>query len=633
MSINNAGKIIKEARLRAGLTQEELSEGICSALSLSHIENNHTGISPVTFQALMAHAGASHELFPIFANRRDFDCYYSCYRIEFYINSWQLKLAHEELDKLQKWGFANNILYYQKWLYLNGLLQIRSGNLNHALVLELLEKALKLTRPHIDYRDFRMVFLSSTELEILICVARELLFVGEDELTFLICSQMNSYLVNSEIDDFTKKTLLAKNALVYSMYLLQIKDYKEALAVADSYRHKMANNSCDDSLLELSFVTCLACYYCGDETRAYRLFNNVFFTAYSIDSHFATMCRDYIINHKLFTLDDYIMEYADIPKEYYEINIDIDTSTLTDGSYDFFSPDILTIGSLIKELRMEQKISQTILCQGLCSKSKLSKIENNTLQPDVFLVEALLQRLGLSERVFTFYGNAMQSRLHNLKFKLVRSRLMPKEEYRELLDQFEALLPKDDLYLKQLDTFLALDFIESPEEIISTLMEALLYTLPEFDIQYISNYKLTWQELSILNCIAYRYRQIDVSMSKLFFSKILEYKELNPVDVLLETNIYTITLSKFAETLYGQNRFFDIVDLHTDSNRSLFKGNVASYSFFLLYYSQCLGECKHFDQIMPYGYFACNIQELFDIQSNSTSLRRYLLEDFSIEIL
>ena len=633
MSINNAGKIIKEARLRAGLTQEELSEGICSALSLSHIENNHTGISPVTFQALMAHAGASHELFPIFANRRDFDCYYSCYRIEFYINSWQLKLAHEELDKLQKWGFANNILYYQKWLYLNGLLQIRSGNLNHALVLELLEKALKLTRPHIDYRDFRMVFLSSTELEILICVARELLFVGEDELTFLICSQMNSYLVNSEIDDFTKKTLLAKNALVYSMYLLHIKDYKEALAVADSYRHKMANNSCDDSLLELSFVTCLACYYCGDETRAYRLFNNVFFTAYSIDSHFATMCRDYIINHKLFTLDDYIMEYADIPKEYYEINIDIDTSTLTDGSYDFFSPDILTIGSLIKELRMEQKISQTILCQGLCSKSKLSKIENNTLQPDVFLVEALLQRLGLSERVFTFYGNAMQSRLHNLKFKLVRSRLMPKEEYRELLDQFEALLPKDDLYLKQLDTFLALDFIESPEEIISTLMEALLYTLPEFDIQYISNYKLTWQELSILNCIAYRYRQIDVSMSKLFFSKILEYKELNPVDVLLETNIYTITLSKFAETLYGQNRFFDIVDLHTDSNRSLFKGNVASYSFFLLYYSQCLGECKHFDQIMPYGYFACNIQELFDIQSNSTSLRRYLLEDFSIEIL
>ena len=633
MSINNAGKIIKEARLRAGLTQEELSEGICSSLSLSHIENNHTGISPVTFQALMAHAGASHELFPIFANRRDFDCYYSCYRIEFYINSWQLKLAHEELDKLQKWGFANNILYYQKWLYLNGLLQIRSGNSNHALVLEHFEKALKLTRPRIDYHDFRMVFLSSTELEILIYVARELLFVGEDELTFLICSQMNSYLVNSEIDNFTKNTLLAKNALVYSMYLLHIKDYKEALAVADSYRHKMANNSCDDPLLELSFVTCLACFYCGDETRAYRLFNNVFFTAYSIDSHFATMCRDYIINHKLFTLDDYIMEYADIPKEYYEINIDIDTSTLTDGSYDFFSPDILTIGSLIKELRMEQKISQTILCQGLCSKSKLSKIENNTLQPDVFLVEALLQRLGLSERVFTFYGNAMQSRLHNLKFKLVRSRLMPKEEYRELLDQFEALLPKDDLYLKQLDTFLALDFIESPEEIISTLMEALLYTLPEFDIQYISNYKLTWQELSILNCIAYRYRQIDVSMSKLFFSKILEYKELNPVDVLLETNIYTITLSKFAETLYGQNRFFDIVDLHTDSNRSLFKGNVASYSFFLLYYSQCLGECKHFDQIMPYGYFACNIQELYEIPSNSTSLRKFLLEDFSVEIL
>ena len=34
MSVRNAGKTIREARIKAGLTQEQLSEGVCSVLSL-----------------------------------------------------------------------------------------------------------------------------------------------------------------------------------------------------------------------------------------------------------------------------------------------------------------------------------------------------------------------------------------------------------------------------------------------------------------------------------------------------------------------------------------------------------------------------------------------------------------------
>ena len=70
MSVRNAGKTIREARIKAGLTQEQLSEGVCSVLSLSRIENGSAGVSPVTFQALMAHAGAPCEVYPIFASRQ-----------------------------------------------------------------------------------------------------------------------------------------------------------------------------------------------------------------------------------------------------------------------------------------------------------------------------------------------------------------------------------------------------------------------------------------------------------------------------------------------------------------------------------------------------------------------------------
>ena len=48
MSVRNAGKAIQEARKKAGLTQEQLSDGICSVLSLSRIENCSAGVSPST---------------------------------------------------------------------------------------------------------------------------------------------------------------------------------------------------------------------------------------------------------------------------------------------------------------------------------------------------------------------------------------------------------------------------------------------------------------------------------------------------------------------------------------------------------------------------------------------------------
>lgn len=49
------------------------------------------------------------------------------------------------------------------------------------------------------------------------------------------------------------------------------------------------------------------------------------------------------------------------------------------------------------------------------------KIENDTLQPDIFLTEALLQRLGRSERGFTFWGSERESKIYELKFKLMHT--------------------------------------------------------------------------------------------------------------------------------------------------------------------------------------------------------------------
>lgn len=633
MSIRNAGKTIKEARLKAGMTQEQLSEGICTVLSLSRIENGSSGVSPVTFQALMAHADAPCEVYPIFASRTDFDCFYSLKRARYFLNSWQLQECYDELAAIESKSFADNKLYYQEWLYLYGSLLIRSGCHEHSDIYAIFLEAIHTTRPEIDFADFRQLFLSTTEIELLIAIAQEFLYLNDSDTCYIICSQIASYLASAELDYLKKDFLEAEYAISYSKYLLYIKDYEKVLSVADVYRHKMVQDSEDAPLLELTFLTALGYYYTGKKDAAYTYFKNTFYSAHAIESYYATICRNYVIEHNLFELDNYLSKMEDISRINFPTKKVIDTSNLTDGTYDFFSPDILTIGRLIHDLRKEQCISQTILCQGLCSKSKLSKIENDLLQPDIFLAEALLQRLGISERVLTFWGNERESEIFQLHFKLMHCRLLTNEQKMDYMNRFRNLISEKKPNLLQSYIIDTCSLLNSPTEIIDRLQTGLYYSLPQFDIRLIHNYRLTWSELSLLNNIAYNYRSIDNEKCILYFSKLFDYLYINSLDILLVKNVFTLTYFMYSHSLYVQGRYFEVTRLLNDDSYKILKGNSATFSYFLFYYCQSLAECKQLVTATKYAHYTCSIQELYELTINSNALKNYLQDDFGICII
>lgn len=633
MSIRNAGKTIKEARLKAGMTQEQLSEGICTVLSLSRIENGSSGVSPVTFQALMAHADAPCEIYPIFASRTDFDCFYSLKRARYFLNSWQLQECYDELAAIESKRFADNKLYYQEWLYLYGSLLIRSGCHEHSDIYAIFLEAIHTTRPEIDFADFRQLFLSTTEIELLIAIAQKFLYLNNSDTCYIICSQIASYLASAELDYLKKDFLEAEYAIAYSKYLLYIKDYEKVLSVADVYRHKMVQDSEDAPLLELTFLTALGYYYTGKKDTAYSYFKNTFYSAHAIESYYATICRNYVIEHNLFELDNYLSKMEDISRINFPTKKVIDTSNLTDGTYNFFSPDILTIGRLIHDLRKEQCISQTILCQGLCSKSKLSKIENDLLQPDIFLAEALLQRLGISERVLTFWGNERESEIFQLHFKLMHCRLLTNEQKMDYMNRFRNLISEKKPNLLQSYIIDTCSLLKSPTEIIDRLQTGLYYSFPQFDIRLIHNYRLTWSELSLLNNIAYNYRSIDNEKCILYFSKLFDYLYINSLDILLVKNVFTLTYFMYSHSLYVQGRYFEVTRLLNDDSYKILKGNSATFSYFLFYYCQSLAECKQLVAATKYAHYTCSIQELYELTINSNALKNYLQDDFGICII
>lgn len=632
MAVRNAGKIIREARLKAGLTQEQMSEDICSVLTLSRIENNSAGVSPSLFQALMSRAGAPRNIFPVFPNRKDFDCFYTLKRARLYLESWQLQEAYDELLKVKNADFSNNKFHYQEWLYLQGWLQSRSGSCEHQLIYEIFISALNITKPNIDFSDLSNELFSDIELELLIEISNELLYLSQSDLSYIICSQLESYINNAELSFIERDRLLSRNAIARTKYLLYTHDYNKALETINEYRHLMVVNSENTSLLELNFWTAMSYYYCGNIEKAHQMFNDTFYSARAIESCYATTCLKFVSENTSIAIDDYIKSLPPINCKTFKYEKITDSLSLSDGTYDLFSPDVLTLGRLIYVLRKEQNISQAVLCQGLCSKSKLSKIENDQLQPDIFLSEALLQRLGVSERVFSFWGNSNYKILYELKSKILNSKLTSLKEQFALLKQFKELLSENNNILLQFYYALSYDFLDESERRIATLQNALNLTLPDFDILNINNYRLSLIELGIIGNIAYEYREISPSKSNLYFSKLLEYRNLSSVNIMFQSLVYPIFIYKYAHSLYHQKYYLQLSNLYTFSVARILKIHLDSLGFFTLFFVQALGECNDYKKAFYYGKCAASIERMLELHSNALSIASTLKSDFDIEI-
>mgnify|MGYP004454274751 FL=1 len=632
MAVRNAGKIIREARLKAGLTQEQMSDDICSVLTLSRIENNSAGVSPSLFQALMSRAGAPRNIFPVFPNRKDFDCFYTLKRARLYLESWQLQEAYDELLKVKNADFSNNKFHYQEWLYLQGWLQSRSGSCEHQLIYEIFISALNITKPNIDFSDLSNELFSDIELELLIEISNELLYLSQSDLSYIICSQLESYINNAELSFIERDRLLSRNAIARTKYLLYTHDYNKALETINEYRHLMVVNSENTSLLELNFWTAMSYYYCGNIEKAHQMFNDTFYSARAIESCYATTCLKFVSENTSIVIDDYIKSLPPIDCKTFKYEKITDSLSLSDGTYDLFSPDVLTLGRLIYILRKEQNISQAVLCQGLCSKSKLSKIENDQLQPDIFLSEALLQRLGVSERVFSFWGNSNYKILYELKSKILNSKLTSLKEQFALLKQFKELLSENNNILLQFYYALSYDFLDESERRIATLQNALNLTLPDFDILNINNYRLSLIELGIIGNIAYEYREISPSKSNLYFSKLLEYRNLSSVNIMFQSLVYPIFIYKYAHSLYHQKYYLQLSNLYTFSVARILKIHLDSLGFFTLFFVQALGECNDYKKAFYYGKCAASIERILELHSNALSIASTLKSDFDIEI-
>ncbi|EME3492456.1 helix-turn-helix transcriptional regulator [Enterococcus faecium] len=105
---------------------------------------------------------------------------------------------------------------------------------------------------------------------------------------------------------------------------------------------------------------------------------------------------------------------------------------------------IESFGTIIKEIRKEQKMTQKMLSQDICSQSVLSRIENNEELPNVLVMMQICQRLGVTiDHVMNL--SRKTTRTNDKLFELLDS-CFQKRDYRKLEQVLKSSDISENLY-------------------------------------------------------------------------------------------------------------------------------------------------------------------------------------------
>ena len=167
MEKNTLGEIIRHLRKKAGLTQEELADGICSPVSVSRIENGNQMPSGKVLEQLLERLGTgTYQLCNVYyENECQASLQQTLAEIGAQVSAGDFAQARTALQELpmKKMDHAN--LQHAKMLHAAIIMQ--EGMADEHIEAELID-ALRLTKPDIELDNCRSELFSPTEVNLLV---------------------------------------------------------------------------------------------------------------------------------------------------------------------------------------------------------------------------------------------------------------------------------------------------------------------------------------------------------------------------------------------------------------------------------------------------------------------------------
>lgn len=305
------------------------------------------------------------------------------------------------------------------------------------------------------------------------------------------------------------------------------------------------------------------------------------------------------------------------------------------------------IGEIIKDRRKELNIKQTDLCEGICESPTLSRIENNKQNPTRNVLNALLQRLGISDDRFYAAITVEELRVNKLfneiecyNVKYEKSEDKEKENIRDILqkkhEELMNLIEPDDILSRQfIIKSQVLISEESNESKITKLMDAIKMTHPSFELKDIQAGLYTFDEITLINQIAVVYSELAES------SQAIEIWEQLLRNIERRFNNIALAWTQKDLILYGLSREWLITGNHRKAKFYAEEGKTIAIDYglyqhlpgFIIILAECeynLDNLKSSEELFKEAYYLCRI---IDDAANVRIVKEALNNYFYLKIL
>lgn len=212
--ISVSNEIIAKCRKLCKLSQEKLSEDVCTAEQLSRIETGKCSPTEKSYRALMEKMNQAQERNRFFINAQEYSIHEKVRQVKKSINGQELKRASAEWEKIRT-EIPNDTLNNQQCIArYDTIVEWCNKKVNIQEYISKMEEALRITMPEFEKIDIKNWPLSRNEIILLVTIASAYCDTGRnEEAKHIYYSLWNSIEESAEgrIYQITKYKLLAYN--------------------------------------------------------------------------------------------------------------------------------------------------------------------------------------------------------------------------------------------------------------------------------------------------------------------------------------------------------------------------------------------------------------------------------------
>jgi len=292
------------------------------------------------------------------------------------------------------------------------------------------------------------------------------------------------------------------------------------------------------------------------------------------------------------------------------------------------------MGELIRAFRKEKKLTQAQLSKGIYSQSNYNKIENGLIEAGVFQKESLFERLGRYPYYYTYNMLSADDRIvYEIKKKI--NRYISADDSKSALRLLEQI--ENEKHFTQgigrqyvLQCKFTCDASMSEDEKAISMLEALNITIPHFDINRITSYHISIDEIKLINNLAgCYYEQGDFFKVSHICKQLLDNIDQNYVDEYAISSIYVMLLFNFCDAIIELGMYDNVISYSTRGWESAIRYRKYSYlKCFSLTLAKALFHTGQIDQSKAYIALSYQLAKI-----DKSELYMAISQDFSLNKL